>query len=109
MMWIDVFDDEGKLVSDPEQREKILLTEEANRIRDFLDDVSRGMDISSYGLGEFGMVVDWLNKARAANPDLAPQAERFLNRAAAINADIFRHQRYIEKSGLPIDIADYFS
>lgn len=109
MKWIDVYDEDGNLVSDPERRERILLTEEANRVRDFLDDVSRGMDISSYGLGEFGMVVDWLNKARAANPDLAPQAERFLNRAAAINADIFRHQRYIEKSGLPIDIADYFS
>ena len=109
MMWIDVYDEEGKLVSDPELRERILLTEEANRIRDFLDDVSRGMDTSSYGLGEFGMVIDWLNKTRAANPDLAPQAERYLNRAAAIDADIYRHRKYIERNGFAINIADYLS
>jgi hypothetical protein len=108
-MWIDVFDDEGNLVSDPEQRERILLTEEAERIRCFLDDVSRRMNTDSYEIGDFGMVVDWLRNARKANPDLAPQAERFLNRAAAIDADIFRHRKYIEKNGLPIDITDYLS
>lgn len=109
MMWIDVYDEEGKSVSDPERRERILLMEEADRIKDFLDDVSRCMDISPCGLGEFGMVIDWLNKARAANPDLAPQAERYLNRAAAIDADIYRHRKYIERNGFAINIADYLS
>ena len=108
-MWIDVYDEDGDLVSSPEHRERILLMEEADRIKQFLDDAGKMMDYGPSGIGEFGLVVGWLEKARAANPDVAPEAERLLNRAAAIDADIYRHRKYIEKSGLPIDIADYLS
>ena len=108
-MKISVYDEEGNLADNPEKRERVLLAVEADRVKDFLADVGRMMDIPPNGIGEFTMVVDWLENVRRNDPDRAVDAERYLNRAAAIDADIYRHRKYIEKNGFSINIADYLS
>ena len=103
-MWCNVYDEEGKLVSDPVRREVILLAEEGKRLRSFLHDVDAAMGVESDGVEEFGSVIQRLEAIRESDPDRAPEAERFLNQAAALDADLFRHDKYIQKRLLPIDI-----
>lgn len=103
-MWCNVYDDEGKVVRDPVSREVILLAEEGKRLRAFLQDVDAAMGVESDGVEEFGSVIRRLESIRESDPDRAPEAERFLNQAAALDADLFRHDKYIQKRLLPIDI-----
>ena len=103
-MWINVFDDEGNVVNDRARREVILLAEESRRLKAFLNEVESVMGVESHGVEDFGSVVDRLKRLRADCPDRASEAKRYLNRAAAIDADLYRHEKYIEKSALPIDI-----
>lgn len=108
-MWCNVYDDEGKVVSDSVEREKLLLEEEAKRIRTFLEDVSTMMEMGVTDIGEFPTVVRWLEYVRECNDDRASTARSFLNRAAAIDADIFRHRKYVEYQEMPIVINDILS
>ncbi len=103
-MWCNVYDEEGKLVSDPVRREVILLAEEGRRLRSFLHDVDATMGVESDGVEDFGSVIRRLESIRESDPDRAPEAERYLNQAAAINANLYRHDKYIQNRGLPIDI-----
>ena len=106
---MNVYDDEGNVVWDDVRREKLLLLEEAERISSFLDDVNRELDVESNGVGDFGSVVQRLEHIRANDPDMAPEVERFLNRAAAIELDVLRHKWYIDKKHYPIDVGECFS
>ncbi len=105
-MWCNVYDEEGKVVSDPVRREVILLAEEGKRLRSFLHDVDAAMGVESDGVEDFGLVIRRLESIRECEPDRAPDAERYLNQAAALDADLFRHDKYIQNRGLPIDIND---
>lgn len=103
-MWCNVYDDEGRVVSDPVRREVILLAEEGKRLRAFLHDVDVGMGIESNGVEDFGSVIRRLEAVRENDPNRAPEAERYLNQAAAINANLYRHDKYIQRMEMPIDI-----
>lgn len=105
-MWIKVFDDEGNEVPDPKQREILLLVEEGKRIKAFLNEVERGLDIESNGVEDFESVVNRLDRVRMRDSDRATEAKRFLTQAAAIDADLYRHRKYIENNGFSINMAD---
>lgn len=108
-MWFNTYDDEGGSVEDKVCRERILLNEESLRIQRFLAAVKQELGVIYDGVGDFHRVVKSLEDIRLQNPDLAPDAEKLLNRAAAIDADIYRHLKYIESAGLPIDRDLYFT
>lgn len=105
-MWIKEYDDEGNEVVDPEQREILLLIEEGKRIKAFLNEVERVLDIESNGVEDFESVVHRLDRVRLRDPDRAAEAKRYLTQAAAIDADLYRHSKYIENNGFSINMAD---
>lgn len=102
---ISVYDDNVNEI----HRERFILYEESERIKLFLADVSRTANIESEGVGNFHRVVKCLEQRRIDNPDLAPDAERLLNRAATIDMDICHYLWYIQRKGYPIAPNDYFS
>ena len=106
---ISVYDDGGTEIQDEVRRERYMLYEESERIKLFLADVSKMVGVESEGIGDFHRVVKCLEQLRIDDSDLAPDAERLLNRAAAIDLDICRHLWYIQRKGYPIDQKDYFS
>lgn len=109
-MYFPMFDDDGNEIADLEQRERYMLWEQAERIRAFLGDVVKKVGVESEGVGDFHRVVGCLKQIREDNlDDLAPEAERLLNRAATIDLDVRRHIWYIRKKELPIETADYFT
>ena len=109
-MYVPMFDDDGNEITDLERRERYMLWEQAERIKAFLDDVSKTVGVESEGVGDFRSVVECLKQIREENlDDLAPEAERQLNRAAVIDLDIRRHIWYIRKRELPINTDDYLT
>ena len=108
-MWFNTYDDEGNSVEDKVRRERILLNEESLRIQRFLAAVKQKLGIDYDGLCDFHRVVKNLEDVRLQNPDIASDVEKLLNRAAAIDADIYRHLKYIESAGLPIDTDLYLT
>jgi len=108
-MYFPMFDDDGNEITDLERRERYMLCEQAERIKAFLDDVTTEVGIESEGVGTFHRVVQDLQRLRNDDADLAPEAERLLNRAATIDLDIRRHIWYIRKRELPINTDDYLT
>ena len=105
-MWINVFDDEGNEVTNPKQREILLLVEEGKRIKAFLNEVEKVLDIESNGVEDFESVVHRLDLVRMRDPNRATEAKRYLIQAAAIDADLYRHRKYIDNNGFPINMID---
>lgn len=105
-MWMKVFDDEGNEVTDPVQREILLLAVEGKRIKALLNEVERVLDIESNGVEDFESVVHRLDRVRMRDPNRATDVKRYLTQAAAIDADLYRHRKYIENSGFSISMAD---
>ncbi len=108
-MWFNIYNDEGNTVEDKVRRERILLNEESLRIQRFLVAVKQEFGVDYDSVGDFHRVVKCLEDVRLQNPDLATDAEKLLNRAAAIDADIYRHLKYIENASLPIDTDLYLT
>lgn len=108
-MYFPMYDDDGNEIVDLERRERYMLWEQAERIRVFLNDVLTEVGIESEGVGNFHRVVQDLKRLRNEDDELAPEAERLLNRAATIDLDIRRHIWYIRKKELPIEPNDYLS
>ena len=107
---ISMYDNDGNEIHDETRRERYMLWEEAERIKQFLADVLKKVGIESEGVGDFHRVVECLKQIREENPDgLAPDAERLLNRAATIDLDVCRHLWYVKRKGYPIEQKDYFS
>lgn len=107
-MWFNTYDKDGNLVTDRVRREQILLHEESLRILRFLAEVKDKFGIDYDGVADFHKVVLRLEEIRREDSDIALDAESLLNWAAAIDADIFRHLKYIENADLPIDRDLYF-
>lgn len=106
---INMYDDEGELIQDATRREKYLLSEESERIKAFLADVARTLDIDAEGEGAFASAVQRLERICREDPDsdAASDARRFLNRAAAIDWSLRWHDWFIRKNNLSIDISLY--
>jgi len=108
-MYFPMFDDDGHEIQDEARRERYRLSEQAERIKAFLNDVLTEVGIEFEGVGDFHRVVQDLQRLRNDDADLAPEAERLLTRAAVIDWDIRHHIWYIRKNELPIDTEDYFT
>ena len=108
-MYFPMFDDDGHEIQDEARRERYRLSEQAERIKAFLNDVLTEVGIEFEGVGDFHRVVQDLQRLRNDDADLAPEAERLLNRAATIDLDIRRHIWFIRRRELPIDTDDYFT
>ena len=108
-MWCNIYDEDGNLVRDEVSREQFMLEEEAKRLKSWLDDVQIEMGFEVNGDEAFRIAVESLERIRLHDSDRASRAERFLNQAAAINLNLFRHDRYIKRNELSIDIRDYLS
>lgn len=106
---VDMYDDDGELIRDAVRREKYLLSEESDRIKAFLGDVSRTLDIEAEGEGAFASAVQRLERICREDPDsdAASDARRFLNRAAAIDWSIRLHDCFFRKRNLSIDLNLY--
>lgn len=106
---IDMYDDDGELIRDAVRREKYLLSEESDRIKAFLADVARTLDIDAEGEGAFASAVQRLERICREDPDsdAASDARRFLNRAAAIDWSIRLHDCFFRKRNLSIDLNLY--
>lgn len=108
-MYFPMFDDEGHEIQDEVRRERYRLSDQAERIKAFLNDVLTEVGIESEGVGNFHRVVQDLQRLRNDDDELAPEAERLLTRAAVIDWDICHHIWYIRKNELPIEPNDYLS
>lgn len=106
---VDMYDDDGELIRDAVRREKYLLSEESDRIKAFLADVARTLDIDAEGEGAFASAVQRLERICREDPDsdAASDARRFLNRAAAIDWSIRLHDCFFRKRNLSIDLNLY--
>ena len=109
-MVVYMYNDDCEPINDKVIRERFLLEEEAERIRAFIQDVYRELDIEVGGIeNALDVAVEMLKKRRECDPENAVLVCRYLNRAASIGWDVHWHAAYIRKYSLPIDLSEYLA